>query len=140
MSKNGSLGQDLVSEIASGLREELDHSYRIISQPRYDESLSVRGSPDLVVMGKDGRVILIEVKVSPPEDDLPLATLPQMRRLKEHNRELNADVVLVSTSEVPRDVVRSLETYDIGVVRGRTGAEILPELREFIARSTATAE
>lgn len=142
MSRNGSFGSDLVEEIVSGLQEELGYSYRVISQPRYDESLSVKGSPDLVVMDQDtGRVTLIELKVSASEDDdLPLATLPQMRRLKDYNRELNANVVLVSTSEVPQAVARSLAAHDIGVVRGRSRAEILPALRELIAGSPATAE
>jgi hypothetical protein len=141
MSRNGSFGSDLVEEIASGLQEELGPPYRIISQPRYDDSLSLRGSPDLVVMdGDTGRITLIEVKVSPPDDELPLATLPQMRRLKDHNRELNASVILVSTSEVPEAVAQSLATHDIGVVRGRSRAEILPGLRELIAGTPATAE
>jgi hypothetical protein len=132
-------GNAVVEAITSALKDELGDSYTIISNPRLEQSVEVHGSPDLMVKDDTGQITLIEVKVSPPDDELPFATIPHMRRLQEQNRDINANVVLVSTSFVPEVVKRSLKTHGIDVIHGGLSAAILPGLRSLFAGSASAS-
>jgi hypothetical protein len=135
MSKALETDNKFVEALESALKTEFGETYTIISNPRFDPSVEVHGSPDLVVKDPTGKMTLIEVKVTPPDDDLPFATVPQMRRLKDENRDISANVVLVSTSYVSEAVERSLKFHEIGVITGRSHGEIVPKLRSMIAMS-----
>jgi hypothetical protein len=96
--------------------------------------MDLREPADLAVREHDGgQVTLISIKVGMFEDDeLPLATIAEMRRLKETNVHLQPRVVLVSAASIWDHIEHSLIANDIGVIRGRMSAEIVPRLAEFI--------
>jgi hypothetical protein len=133
MSESLLRADEIIDEIASGLERELGGSFTVVPQPRYSRSVVVQGSPDLVVRDDEtGRLTILEVKVSPSDGELPLATIGQMRRLKAFNRDADANVVLVSTVPVPETVERILVSENISVIRGESGADLVPALRDAI--------
>jgi hypothetical protein len=120
--------------IAVGLERELGSAYDVIRRPRFQRWLDLREPADLAVREREsGQTTLIEIKVGILEDDeLPLATAAELRRIQTTNVHLQPKVVLVSAAIVGEPVERWLATYDIPVIRGRTSGEIVPQLAEFI--------
>jgi hypothetical protein len=81
---------------------------------------------------------LVAIKVGILEDDeLPTATVAELRRIQETNTHLQPRVVLVSAAGVANHIERWLANSAIGVIRGRSSTEIVPQLAEFISTSAA---
>lgn len=69
-------------------------------------SHSVGPTPDFIVTNPaTGAVLVGEVKSGAHAQDIPYSTLPQLRRIKEHDKSDRSAVVLITTSLLP-DLVR----------------------------------
>jgi hypothetical protein len=116
---------ELINRIADDLNKKLPKQF--IVTPTYITSGSA-AIPDISVIEKNSnQVIFIEVKGSASTDDLPMATLPYLKRMQEISSdayENKPNIILVSISEVPElleikfqkngiDVIKVNETKDI---------------------------
>ncbi len=113
--------EEIINRLADELPDELGAEYRVV--PEYnlasiDDEVHVSAPPDIVIYNSQtNHTTLLEVKGSRlPDSDLPLATVPAMRRIKEANEGLNPDVVLVSTSNLTGGLRSQLDSENVTVI------------------------
>lgn len=127
--------EDLVSEIAARLPRELGGRFDVVSgDAERIAGYGPDGGVDFVIHDRQtGKSVLVEVKGSSPADDLPLSTIPFMRRKKELNAPY--EMVVLSYSHVPSLVERSLADAEIQVVKLEPEKDVVPELAAVIERA-----
>lgn len=113
--------EEIINELTNRLPGELGADYRVV--PEYnlasiDDEVHVSAPPDIVIYNSaTNHTTLLEVKGSRLADnDLPPATVPAMRRIKEANKKLNPDLVLVSASNLTGRLRSQLDSEDVKVI------------------------
>lgn len=87
---------------------------------------------DVVIRKKDSNeLIIVEVKGSEPDDQLPFGILPAMRRAKNLTMPFHSKLVLASTSVVSPFLRRELQAEGIAVVEQPSTARIAEEIRHI---------
>jgi hypothetical protein len=91
-------------------------------------------SPDVVVTNpSSGAALLIEVKGDRYGKSLPYATLPEMKAMREALQHTNAEVMLISTVDVPEAVLARLREQQITVARARTVDDAINQIETKLA-------
>lgn len=117
------------SDFRERLQGELAARFDVLSDTAVD---GLAADADIVVRdAESGKLILVEVKGSRASEDLPLATIPYLRRIKE--AVAPNELVLVSMSPVPELVRSSLAASDVRVVEATPGEDVVPELAAAIS-------
>lgn len=113
--------EEIINRLTDELPNELGSEYKVV--PEYnlasiDDEVHVIAPPDIVIYNSDtNHTTLLEVKGSRlPDNDLPLATAPAIRKIKEANEELNPDLVLVSTSSLTDRLRSQLDSENVKVI------------------------
>ncbi len=106
----------VLDTIMDELSTELGDNFKFTLEGDMDNNF-IR--PDIkIVDSKTGAVTIIEIKGSQAEDDLPLAIVPSMKRLKQQlEQKQKNNVVLVSLSDVSKNINEALQRDDIKVVK-----------------------
>lgn len=126
---------ELIERMNTRLPDRLGKRYKVVPQHSIASAMNsatTLGSelrPDVFVTDSEtGRATIVHVKGSHPSDDLPIATLPIMRKVKEANRSLNPDIVLISVSKVPASLEQRLEKDGVHVIRWSAGEDIVDDV------------
>ena len=119
---------ELLYSLTKMLPEMLGPNYSVV--PPYlsfsETGSSVYGNPDIVVHHRHtGKYVLVGVKGAQPSDDLPFATVPMLRKLKEANKELSPDIVLISTSKISSELKEKFNSDDVKVIEGSFDDQII---------------
>jgi hypothetical protein len=100
-----------------------------------DEYLIAENHPDIVIRDTNSkRKIYIEIKGSTQDDDLPLAIIPILRKIKKRSDfKPNSDnIILVSLSDVSTGINDYLKKDNIRVVKVDEDDEYLDQLLQII--------
>jgi hypothetical protein len=127
--------EDVVHELIKVLPEKLAGRYKMMPEYSRDQNtgVQIRGNPDIVIYDEQkNHYILLEVKGARPSDDLPLATVPVMRKLKEANTHLNPDMVLLTASHVPPHLKDELEGEKVKVIEYKNEEKLVTDLLAFL--------
>ena len=121
----------LSEELLVGLEEKLGKSYIVSSQFASGSigDISFELRPDLTIKNNEtGKITVVEIKGSNPEDDLPLATISDLKRIKSANRAVNPDFLLVSVSNVPDQLKQDLHEEGIRVIQWVEKEDVVDEI------------
>lgn len=128
---------ELLGSLRTELPEQLGPEFEVLEGAAAAEVRSL-GRPqgiqfgDVVIRRKDSNeLIIVEVKGSEPDDQLPFGVLPAMRRAKLLAEPLHSKLVLVSTSAVSPLLRRELQAEGIAVIEKPSTARIAEEIRHI---------
>jgi hypothetical protein len=85
-----------------------------------------------------GELIIVEVKGSDPNDELPFGVLPAMKRAKRLVETLHGKIVLVSTSIVSKQLREQLASEGITVVETSSSSQVIDEIRHLSLETAAS--
>ena len=130
---------ELVQRLASELPDMLGPQYAVA--PPYEAPATAARAkrvgcgmcPDIVVENRNtGKVTLLEVAGSLPDDELPLATHAIMCKMKKANSRLKPHILLVSVSRVPVFISDALENGGIRVIQTARGSDVVSQVADLI--------
>jgi len=121
----------LVTTLATNLAQRLGSGYVVL--PQSHSSGLVGGNPDITVYNSNtNQVVLVEVKGSGLEFELPLATLPVLRRMRELNKELHPKLILITTSRVGLELRDALLHDNVYVLEAETQKNVVEDVAHII--------
>jgi hypothetical protein len=126
---------NLIGKIMLRLPEELGEKFEVSLRPRatLSQRINIKGEPDLVVLNRDtGKVTLLEIKGSTTTSNLPLAVVPETQKIMEENQDIDAKVILISTSNVIEPIRARLKNLNIPLIESNQEDTILTELKNYI--------
>jgi hypothetical protein len=127
---------ELLGSLRSELPEQLGPDFEMLEDTAAAAVRSLGRSDgvsfgDVLIRKKDSNdLIIVEVKGSEAEDQLPLGVLPAMRRAKGISPS-HSKIVLVSTSTVSPRLRQALQAEGIAVVEKPSTARVAAEIRNI---------
>jgi hypothetical protein len=128
---------ELLGSLFVDLPELLGNDYEILEGPAAAELFNLGRDQgmwigDVLVRNKvSGDLIIVEVKGSKPDDELPFGVLPGLRRAKRLSDQFHSKLVLVSTSIVSPPLRHALTSEGIVVVENPSPARVAEEIRSI---------
>jgi len=111
---------DVIKKIAEDLRERYGDKYQIATQlvTASIKGESIGSRPDIVLYDSESeKLMIVEVKGSSPNTELPLGAVQVLKKVKDANLTLNPKMVLVSPSNVSGLVESQLLHEKIDVIK-----------------------
>jgi len=125
----------LIEQINNKLPMQLGENYSI--KPQYLDIINRRKNiemrPDFEIINKKTQTkVIVEVKGSTLNDDLPLAILPLMNKFKYANKKPRVKFVLISVSKISKLLKDELEKEGFSIIEQSKNEDVINKLVDII--------
>ena len=126
--------EEIIKDLAVALKHKYGDKYQIVTQlvTASIKGLSQESKPDIVLYdGERDKLMLIEVKGTSPNNDLPFGTVQVLKKVKEANILSNPKIVLASPSNVSSLVESQLLNEQIEVIKFNNKSDIYTKVTKL---------
>lgn len=128
--------QEIVSRLMDSLRSTLPRMVNIT--PAFAsasiEGLGSNPRADIVVSGDNRLPVIIQIKNSGKNQDLPLATAHVTKTLYQANADVNPKIVLITNSKISKLLQRELDEQHVKIFKLENFENLVKQLADFILK------